>query len=290
MQFIKIFSFLFCFSAILYAKDMENSVRVAAVQFHSKQSVAENISIIKNYIIECAENNIDIVLFPECATTGYDKEVINTATKKELVEGENEIARTCDENNINAIVGTVFDSADVRYNTAVVYNRNGQLVHRYAKIQLVSGDNWAVPGTEMCVFHLDNIPCSIIICHDERYPELVRLPVLAGARLVFYTSSESGIKSEHKLAPYRAQISARADENDVFIVHANFPAMMSHGQSRIIGPDGNLIKEAGMFPEEMIFSTIDISKASGGTAKNSLRYQDLKAWWKQGIDLVKIKP
>ena len=26
------------------------------------------------------------------------------------------------------------------------------------------------------------VPCAAIICHDKRYPELVRLPVLAGAR------------------------------------------------------------------------------------------------------------
>jgi len=140
----------------------------------------------------------------------------------------------------------------------------------------------------MAVFYIDDIPCSIIICHDERYPELTRLPVLAGARLVFYISSESSVKKEKKLLPYRAQISARADENDIFIVQANNPAMMSHGQSRIIGPDGNIIAEAGMFTDEIISSTLDMSKAMRGTALKSLRFSALKEWWQKGVEKVLI--
>jgi predicted amidohydrolase len=281
--------YLFCLLLPVLAYSNE-IVRVATVQFHSKPTVAENTKIITNYLTTCAENEIDIVLFPECATTGYDKKVINNASRAELLDAEKTIAKACADNKINAVVGTVYDSVNVRYNTAAVFNRLGDLVHRYAKIQLVGGDDWAVPGTEMCVFHLDGIPCSIIICHDERYPELVRLPVLAGAQIVFYPSSESNVTAEHKLDPYRAQISARADENDIFIIQSNFPAMMSHGQSRIISPWGIVLQEASMFKEEMTFCDIDLSKAGRGNAKNSLRYKALKNWWKQGMDMVKIKP
>ena len=48
-----------------------------------------------------------------------------------------------------------------------------------------------------------------------------------------------------RAAPVRAQIQARAVENGVYIVHANAPAnddtTGSHGQSRVIAPDGNLL-------------------------------------------------
>ena len=116
------------------------------------------------------------------------------------------------------------------------------------------------------------MPCSIIICHDERYPELVRLPVLAGARVVFYLSHESGVRQEHKIGPYRAQIQARAVENTVYVVHANAPAnddlSGSHGQSRVIAPDGTIVEEASMFGEEVVVADLEPGRA---TAANALQ-------------------
>jgi predicted amidohydrolase len=139
---------------------------------------------------------------------------------------------------------------------------------------------------------IDGQPCSIIICHDERYPELVRLPVLAGAKLIFYISHESGIKEASKIIPYRAQIQARAVENNVFIVQSNAPANLdstgSNGHSRIIAPDGNIIVEASVFNEDIVRATIDLSKASRGNALKSVSRGILKEWWKEGVESVRV--
>src|SRR5207302_2785891 len=130
----------------------------------------------------------------------------------------------------------------------------------------------------------------IIICHDERYPELVRLPVLAGARVVFYLSHESPLAQENKIGPYRAQIQARAVENSVFVVHANAPANAdasgSHGQSRVIAPDGNLIQEASMFREDVLTATLELRQATAGNARRSLN-GPLGAWMRKGLELVR---
>jgi predicted amidohydrolase len=165
----------------------------------------------------------------------------------------------------------------------------GKVRERYHKVQLA--EPWPDPGDHLSVFRVKGVPCSIIICHDERYPELVRLPVLAGARVVFYLSHESGVAQEHKLVPYRAQIQARAVENGVFVVHSNAPANAdatgSHGQSRIIDPDGNLIHEASMFREELLTATLDLAKATAGNAKRSLTRGPLGAWWREGMKHVR---
>lgn len=265
-----------------------SKLSVAAIQFKPLGSVEKNTGIVINYLKQCAEQDIRVAVFQECALTGYDKGVIKQSTEKHLLDAEKKIAEACKTLGMYAVVGTPFYDGDRKLNTALIINPDGETVARYAKIQLVGGDDWAEPGEQMVVFPVDGIPCSVIICHDERYPELVRLPVLAGARVVFYISSESPVTAEHKLDPYRAQIQARADENDVFIIQANEPAMASHGQSRIIRPDGNIIIEAGIFSDEMITAVIDTSKASGGTAKNSLRFNELKAWWEEGMKMVKV--
>jgi predicted amidohydrolase len=175
------------------------------------------------------------------------------------------------------------------YNSAVVIDDRGSVRERYHKIQLA--EPWPEPGDHLSVFRVKGVPCSIIICHDERYPDLVRLPVLAGARVIFYLSHESPLAQEHKLGPYRAQIQARAVENSVFVVHANAPANAdatgSHGQSRLIDPDGNLIREASFFKEEILAATLDLSRAHAGNARHSLTRGPLAGWWKKGVEQVK---
>jgi predicted amidohydrolase len=126
-----------------------------------------------------------------------------------------------------------------------------------------------------------------MICHDERYPELVRLPAIEGARIVYYISHESGLGQESKLAPYRAQLMARAVENGVFIVSANAPASRkdlsgSHGQSRIVSPDGNVVKEATFFDEDILTGTLSVKPGKLQRPLNDL-FGD---WWKQGVECM----
>jgi predicted amidohydrolase len=171
-----------------------------------------------------------------------------------------------------------------------VITPSGQMLARYHKLQLA--ESWPTAGEELLVFKVDGVLASIIICHDERYPELVRLPVLAGARVVFYLPHESGLAEESKIAPYRAQIQARAVENTVYIVQANAPANSdatgSHGHSRLIAPDGNLIDEASIFQEDVLVATLDMNRATGRQAQQSLDRGPLRDWWRAGIARVRV--
>ena len=120
----------------------------------------------------------------------------------------------------------------------------------------------------------------------------MRLPVLAGAKVVFYLSHESGLREEQKLGPYRAQIQARAVENTVYVIQANAPANPdasgSHGQSRIIAPDGNVLEEASMFQQDVLVRTLDLRKATRANALNSLKCGPLSDWWQEGVKRVRI--
>ena len=138
----------------------------------------------------------------------------------------------------------------------------------------------------MSVFKIDSVLCSIIICHDERYPEFVRLPALAGARIVYYISHESGLREETKLKPYRAQLMARAVENGVFVVAANAPANQdtsgSHGQSRIIADDGNILEEGSFFGEDVLVRTLELKPRKLERPLTGL----MSDWWWQGLDAM----
>jgi len=267
-------------------------IKVAAVQMRCVHDLDENVKAICQHLAACAKKGVRVAVFPECATSGYFKEEILNYTEQDYLEAERAIASTCNTYNINAVVGTPYYENGVRYNMALVMDANGHTIYRQAKIQLVGGDRgWAQPGNRLGLFRIDGHPCSLIICHDSRYPELVRIPAMKGARLVFYLSWESDIRAEHKIVPYRAQVVARAVENNVYIVHANAPQSLkplegSHGQSRIVGPDGHLIQEAPIMREAVLIETLDLGRANGNTARQSLRADFLRDWWQHGMEQV----
>jgi predicted amidohydrolase len=266
------------------------TLRVAAVQMRSTRDLDTNLKKTRELLQQCAKDGVQVAVFPECSVTGYFDDVVKKTTEEQLAAAEKAIAKMCAELKIAAVVGMPWGEKDKLFNSAIVINESGKVIERYHKVQLA--ENWPVGGDHMSVFKLHGVSCSIIICHDERYPELVRLPVLAGARVVFYLSHESPIKQETKLNPYRAQIQARAVENGVFIVHANAPANSdatgSHGQSRLILPDGNLIKEAGIFTEEMLTGDLDLKQATARNALNSLKRGTLTKWYAEGVKQVRI--
>lgn len=123
----------------------------------------------------------------------------------------------------------------------------------------------------------------------------MRLPAVRGARLCWFCSCESGLVSERKLSAYRAMPIARATENTIFLVMANSPAdpdnlraaSQSHGNSKIVGPDGNVLDEAGHFEERLVTATIDLKEASGAIARRSIRDETvLRQWMEDGAKLV----
>ena len=61
----------------------------------------------------------------------------------------------------------------------------------------------------------------------------------------------------------------------------------SHGNSKIVHPDGNVIKEAGYFGDDIIVETIDISQATGSQAKRTYDEDTiLREWFRQGCKFV----
>lgn len=265
-----------------------NSLKVAAIQLRSSRNLSDNLSRITNSIHDCARQGARVVVFPECALTGYFEDMVTNLSAVQITTAAEQVAEACRQIGVYGIVGTAWREGEKLFNSALIIAPTGKVIERYDKIQLA--ERWPQAGDHLSVFKVDGVPCSVIICHDERYPELVRLPVLAGAKVVFYVSHESGLRDEHKLNPYRAQIQARAVENNVYVVQANAPANPdtsgSHGQSRIIAPDGNILHEASIFGEDVLMATLDLRKATRDNARKSLERGPFRDWWQEGLRRV----
>ena len=194
---------------------------------------------------------------------------------------------------LGVVLGTIHWEDEVLYNSLLIIDRGGEVRGRYAKTHLA--ERWPAPGTHLPLYEVAGVPSCFIICHDVRYPELVRLPVIAGARICYFCSNESGLLQERKLSAYHAMPVARATENSIYLVMANAPAdpdnlgspSQSHGNSKIVHPDGNALAEAGYFEETLVIADLDLDAATGGIAQRAVDDETvLQQWMKEGAELV----
>ncbi|GMU93579.1 MAG: hypothetical protein AMXMBFR4_26370 [Candidatus Hydrogenedentota bacterium] len=272
--------------------DAPQIVRVAAVQFHTTFDIKTNTDRMVDFLHSAADDGVRVVAFSEMALTGYTKRAgfENSIDWKLVDQCLTRIQTVCKDRGIYAVVGAPKRDGDRVYCAAIVIDPKGDIIDAYEKIYL-AGEPWAAPGRTLSTYRVDGATCGTLICHDERYPHLVQLRALAGAQLFFYISCESGLTEEHKIAPYRAQIQARAVENGVFVVHANAPALRenpaaegtSHGHSRIIAPDGNIIREAGPYDEELVVADIDLRHVRKQGEPRALVEGPTAQWLREGL-------
>ena len=57
----------------------------------------------------------------------------------------------------------------------------------------------------------------------------------------------------------------------------------SHGQSRVLDPDGNVLREASVFGEEVLCATLDLKRATAANARRSLTRGPMAGWWREGL-------
>ncbi|MBI3878190.1 MAG: carbon-nitrogen hydrolase family protein, partial [Verrucomicrobia bacterium] len=234
------------------------SLRVAAVQMKFAATIEENLVKIERAIHNATCRGADAILFPECATTGYncdfvklDRAAVRAALKR--------TASLAAEHRINVLVGSPVPRGRRWQNCLVVFDRCGRVVHTYAKCQLTERDRrFFTPGNHIALFALDGICCTAIICHERRYPELVRLAVMAGACVLFHPNAglDSLAVSRRKQGG-RDGIAVRAWENAIFYVFANSVGpqgngLWSAGDSKIVAPDGRVLRLANNHDEAIV--------------------------------------
>ena len=271
-------------------------LRVAVCQMRAGEDIEKNTGRVVEKLKACAAQRVDVAAFQEGVLYGYScrREFWEGLDPERLVKAERRIVRACKREGISAVVGSSHLQEGVRYNSLLVVDRDGTVPGRYGKIHL-AGEKWCEPAQHLPIYRLCGVDCCFLICHDVRYPELVRLPAAAGAQVCFFCSCESPVTVEWKLSAYRAMPISRATENSIYVVMANAPADAedmnrsgsSHGQSKVIHPDGNVLTEAGIFSEETLVCELDLKAATRGIAKRAVNDATcLGDWLKEGVGLV----
>jgi len=271
-----------------------SKLRVAAVQMKFVPTIEGNLNKIRRAIEDAVRQRADAVLFPECATTGYscDFQALN---RKDLTQALNAVASLAARFRINVLIGSPVARRARLQNCLLVFDRRGRQIHSYAKCHLTADDRRSfVPGNNIALFKIDGISCTAIICHERRYPELVRLAVMAGAQILFHPNAGlDTLAVSRRKRNGRDGIVARAFENAIYYVFANSVGLQgggkwSAGDSKIVAPDSSVLKMADNSSESVIAADLDLSRATRRYAIEGMGApRFLAAHWRRMVQLVR---
>lgn len=237
-------------------------LRIGAAQVRFRATIAENLETIRRFVAEAAYTGCDVVLFPECAVTGYNLD-FREVSQRDIETGLRSIANLAKKFPIHLLIGSPTFVRAQRFNSLLVFDRQGREKFRYHKIHLTSRDaEFFTRGNCLAFFNIDRVPCTAIICHERRYPELVRLPVMMGAQVLFHPNAGLDALAVSKAKRNgRDGIAVRAFENQIFYVFANSVGpqgdkLWSAGDSKIVAPDGSVLALANNRDEMLIHAEI----------------------------------
>ena len=174
------------------------------------------------------------------------------------------------------IIATIYEVENGKiYNTAVVFDREGEIMGKHRKTLMPVMETWLVSnGNEYEVFKTDFAEIAIAICWEISYPEIASIYALKGADIIFNPTMAKDNKPGQGLETAHMFIT-RAKDNSVYIA----PVVLGQDGNGIIDFDGNVVAEAFGKKDAVIMTEIDFSKER--IAKSD--------WWKiiNGTDNVR---
>lgn len=269
-------------------------LRVAAAQMVFEPTVEGNLTGIETACSEAAQEGADALLLPECATTGYacDFGQLKPADVQAALMALGTFAA---RHRIHLLAGSPVFLGRKLFNALLVFDRRGNLVHTYAKCQLTDSDRrWFTPGNGLSLFQIEGVSATAILCHERRYPELVRLPVMAGAQIVFHPNAGMDtLEVSRRKRGGKDGMAVRAFENAVFYVFANSVGPQgggrwSAGDSKIVAPDGSQLRLADNRKQSVLVADLDLALATRKYAMESLEQpRFLAAHWRRMLAEVR---
>lgn len=242
-------------------------MRIAGVQNDVKLGqVKQNLARIVDSATEAAGQGARLIVFPECALTGYCFTSLEQAMPHaESIPGPAtaRITELCAELEVRIVFGLLEKSAAGIFNACVCVGPEG-VIGSYRKVHLpnLGVDHFTTPGDRPFAVHdAGGINIGMLICYDASFPEASRCLMLDGVELIVLPTNWP--PGAEQTADY--VINARSSENKVFFIAANRVGKERGfdfiGKSKICDVHGNTLAMADHRDESIIYADIDPQEA-----------------------------
>lgn len=243
------------------------TVRVALVQMDvAIGDVETNLERVIAGLDTAREEGAALVVFPECALTGYCFSSAEEVREAAVETGEpwlRRLSAACAERDMVAVVGYLErlgpePEAGVA-NTVAVVGGTGLLgVYRKTHLPYLGADRFTEPGSNPFRVHeVLGLRVGLLICYDASFPEASRLLALGGADLILLPTNWP----QEAIAKADWLPNARAYENVVYFASVNRVGtergFRFHGRSRLCDPRGETVAQGPRDAEAVLVVDID---------------------------------
>lgn len=241
---------------------------VAGVQMDVQLGqIASNLARIGQLGAAAAARGARLIVFPECALTGYGFDSADSVAAAAVTPDSPELhplAAWSRDWGAAIMVGTAWRQPDGRLRNAVLTFDQGRWVDTYFKVHLpfMGLDRFVVPGEQLHEpIEIGGAWVGIHICYEGGFPEVARSLALAGADLVVLpTNWPPGSGVSCRVIP-----SCRALENRVYFMAVNRVGEESGfrfiGNSSWSHPSGQEAERLSESDEGCLLATIDTAEA-----------------------------
>ena len=222
-------------------------------------------------IHEAAVSGASVVVLPEMFSCPYSREYFHAAAKRGHADVCRRLSGFARDNRVVLVGGSVPEAEDgLLYNTAFVYDENGELLARHRKVHLFDVDlpgmhfhesHTFTPGRDITVFDTRFARFGLAICFDVRFPELFRAMARRGAEVICLPAQFNMTTGP---AHWEATMRMRAVDNELFFVaasaarHEGF-SYECWGHSLILDPYGTALATADE-TEQIILAELDLNR------------------------------
>ncbi|MDP7017708.1 MAG: carbon-nitrogen hydrolase family protein [Pirellulaceae bacterium] len=227
---------------------------------------AANLQRMLDAVELSAAAGADLVVFPECALTGYCFTSADEAFPfTEPADGPSAAAfrEVCRARGVHAIYGMLEKDGDRLFNAVLLIGPDG-LVATYRKIHLpfLGIDRFATPGDRPFDVHpAGACRVGMHICYDGGFPESARCMALDGADLIALPTNWP--PPAMRVSEY--VLNTRAMENNVYYMAVDRVGVERGvefiGRSRICAPNGSILDDAPHDQETVLYADIDVEWA-----------------------------
>ncbi|WP_213453345.1 carbon-nitrogen hydrolase family protein [Rhizomonospora bruguierae] len=232
-------------------------MRVAVCQLNSRDDRAANLAAARSLLEQAAARGADLAVLPE-----YVDHLgpAATAPKPESADGEFAafFADAARELEMWVLAGSFHETGpdpERIYNTALVFDRAGELAASYRKIHLYDVEipgrvsfhesRAVAPGAAAVTVDVEGVRVGLTICYDLRFPELYRQLAIAGAQVL---AVPAAFMAHTGRDHWEVLLRARAIENQCYVAAAgqigdHDPGRTCFGRSMVVDPWGTVVAQ-----------------------------------------------
>ena len=223
-------------------------MRIGAYQFAVSGSMEENRSRILAAVEQAAGAGVELLIFPECAVTGYPPlEIPSCAdiSEEQKEEIHTLVRQAAVRNRMYIILGTIVRQNTSFFIAALAFAPDGT-VTEYDKRALWGWDRENfVPGNRDGIIQVGPVKAGIRICYEVRFPEYFRELFAAETDLdIILFHDVSGHADPDRYSLIRGHVQTRAVENACPVLTVNAARPYQTAPTVLFDASGRTLCEA----------------------------------------------